>query len=82
MMGHGHMQRQHFNVRWAESEGPMAAAERDDHANIVDMRSWHEQQVVPVQLTEESSSRLVTGFMTAVGNPIVINEREIFSRLT
>ena len=58
----------------------MATAEKDERANIGDLR-WPEHQAVRVRLAEEPMPRLVNGFITAAGYPIMISEHEIFSVL-
>ena len=75
MVGKGHVQRQQLKVSWAESRG----AQRDNRANIVDLRSWHEHREIRGRMTEESASRFVIGFVTPDGCPIMVSEREIFS---
>ena len=59
----------------------MATAEKDNRANIGDLRSRNEHQEVQVRLAKESVSRFVNGFMTAAGDPIMIIEHETFSVL-
>ena len=81
MVGHGHIQRQQFKVNWAWTRGAVATAEKDERANIRDLRSWHEHQEVQVRLAKESVSRFVNGFITATGGPIMIREQETFSVL-
>ena len=79
MVGKGHMERQRFKVHWAESQGALAAARCDDRANIVDIRTWHEQQEVNGIIMEETASRLVIEFVPASKRPIMLIEQEIFS---
>ena len=60
----------------------MAMAEKDDKANIGDLRSWHAHQEVLVRLAEESASRLVNGFVASARGPIMNSEQETFSVLS
>ena len=57
----------------------METAEKDDRANIGDVRSFHERKEVPVQLVEEFVSRLVNGFTATTRDTIMISEQEPFS---
>ena len=74
MVGKSRMRRQRLKVRWAESKGALAAAERDER----DLGSWHECQEIHGCMTEQSASCFLTGFVTADGCRAMVNEREIF----
>ena len=54
MVGCGHIRRWQLKVEWACTRGAVATAEKDNRANIGDLRSWHAHQEVRARLAEES----------------------------